>query len=195
MKAIETHYRGCRFRSRLEARWAVFFDTLKVNWEYEKEGFDLDKAGWYLPDFWVPELEIWVEVKGNSPSDTEKLKAMYLCIHTTKDVFMVGSCDPQGFTAIFHFVEHHNDDIPPGIHHDGVEVYHTTEGFAFGGNWENNDNWRWAIGRDNKLCISPYMSSLDEEYPGMGGFNHPLLNKAYQTSRSVRFEHGEKPRQ
>jgi hypothetical protein len=26
-KAIETHYKGYRFRSRLEARWAVFFDT------------------------------------------------------------------------------------------------------------------------------------------------------------------------
>jgi hypothetical protein len=41
IKAIETRYKGYRFRSRLEARWAVFFDALGVEWEYEKEGFDL----------------------------------------------------------------------------------------------------------------------------------------------------------
>jgi hypothetical protein len=28
IKAIETSYKGYRFRSRLEARWAVFFDAL-----------------------------------------------------------------------------------------------------------------------------------------------------------------------
>lgn len=27
-QVIETEYKGYRFRSRLEARWAVFFDTL-----------------------------------------------------------------------------------------------------------------------------------------------------------------------
>lgn len=41
IKAIETVYGGYRFRSRLEARWAVFFNTLGIPFEYEKEGFDL----------------------------------------------------------------------------------------------------------------------------------------------------------
>lgn len=63
IKAIETKYKGYRFRSRLEARWAVFFDTLGVKWEYEKEGFELGAAGRYLPDFWLPKLEMWAEVK------------------------------------------------------------------------------------------------------------------------------------
>ena len=40
-KAIETIYNGFRFRSRLEARWAVFFDNLSVKYRYEPEGFDL----------------------------------------------------------------------------------------------------------------------------------------------------------
>ena len=35
LKAIETEYKGYRFRSRLEARWAVFFDACGVKWEYE----------------------------------------------------------------------------------------------------------------------------------------------------------------
>lgn len=65
IKAIETRYAGCRFRSRLEARWAVFFDTLGVRWEYEEEGYEIEGVSTrYLPDFWLPKWHLWVEVKG-----------------------------------------------------------------------------------------------------------------------------------
>ena len=63
MKAIETIYNGYRFRSRLEARWAVFFDTLGIRYEYEPEGFILSNGEHYLPDFFLPDLMIYVEVK------------------------------------------------------------------------------------------------------------------------------------
>jgi len=66
---IETIYKGYRFRSRLEARWAVFMDTLGVRWEYESEGFNLGRAGWYLPDFFLPDLDIFVEIKPALPAD------------------------------------------------------------------------------------------------------------------------------
>ena len=67
IKAIETSYAGCRFRSRLEARWAVFFDALGITWEYEAQGFTVGTYNprRYLPDFWLPETETWVEVKGS----------------------------------------------------------------------------------------------------------------------------------
>lgn len=64
IKAIETEYAGCRFRSRLEARWGVFFDTLGVKWLYEPQGYVLGNGDRYLPDFWLPEVQLWVEVKG-----------------------------------------------------------------------------------------------------------------------------------
>jgi hypothetical protein len=69
IKAIETEYKGYRFRSRLEARWAVFFDNFGLDWEYEKEGFELP-SGRYLPDFWVQWgqcFSAWIEVKGVRP--------------------------------------------------------------------------------------------------------------------------------
>lgn len=50
IRPIETRYAGFRFRSRLEARWAVFFDTLGIKWEYEPQGYMLDGKP-YLPDF------------------------------------------------------------------------------------------------------------------------------------------------
>lgn len=65
---IETIYAGCRFRSRLEARWAVFFTTLGVEWEYEPQGYHIGPDGHrrqYLPDFYLPRLGTWVEVKGD----------------------------------------------------------------------------------------------------------------------------------
>lgn len=48
IKAKPTVYNGNRFRSRLEARWACFFDLLGWKWKYEP--FDLN--GW-TPDFIV----------------------------------------------------------------------------------------------------------------------------------------------
>lgn len=67
MKPIQTQYKGYHFRSRLEARWAVVLDHMNYAWEYEPEGFELS-SGRYLPDFWLPEVETWVEVKGGAPS-------------------------------------------------------------------------------------------------------------------------------
>lgn len=83
IQAIETQYRGYRFRSRIEARWAVFFDALSIRWEYEKEGFECGEAGRYLPDFYLPDVNLrttgggpglWVEVKGGEVSDRDEKK-------------------------------------------------------------------------------------------------------------------------
>lgn len=54
-----TFYDSIRFRSRLEATWAAFFDLVKWRWEYEP----LDLKGW-IPDFVLHGVEpIAVEVK------------------------------------------------------------------------------------------------------------------------------------
>jgi hypothetical protein len=63
-QALETHVFGCHFRSRLEARWATFFTELGIEWQYEPEVFDLP-SGRYLPDFWLPRLSVYVEVRGD----------------------------------------------------------------------------------------------------------------------------------
>jgi hypothetical protein len=79
IRPIQTFYDGHRFRSRLEARWAVFFNTLNIPYEYEKEGYVLDSGlGTYLPDFWLPEQDCWIEIKGTAPTgeDEERLKAI-----------------------------------------------------------------------------------------------------------------------
>lgn len=81
IKPIETSYKGYLFRSRLEARWAVFFDDLGIDWEYENEGYDLGEFGWYLPDFWLPRtwngLLVEIKQKGYQPNNIgSKYKAL-----------------------------------------------------------------------------------------------------------------------
>jgi len=70
IKPIETAYNGYRFRSRLEARWAVFFDALGVEYQYEPEGYDLGEAGYYLPDFYLPKFNAFIEIKGQMVDDS-----------------------------------------------------------------------------------------------------------------------------
>jgi hypothetical protein len=80
MKAIETTWNGLRFRSRLEARWAIFFEVLGLKWEYEPEGFEMSSGRRYLPDFKVryPGQNFsetsyhWFEVKPNFIGITTK---------------------------------------------------------------------------------------------------------------------------
>lgn len=64
MKAIPTTYAGVRFRSRLEARYALAFDQIGIKWAYEPEGVQLRGGERYLSDFWLPDCRTFVEVKG-----------------------------------------------------------------------------------------------------------------------------------
>lgn len=66
VEAIATEYGGQRYRSRTEARWAVFFDTAGLAFEYERRPVKLSSGEMYLPDFYLPDLNAWFEVKGGS---------------------------------------------------------------------------------------------------------------------------------
>lgn len=78
IKAIPTTYRGRRYRSRLEAKWAAFFDL--VGWQAEYEPFDL---GLWSPDFLLSGTwkegyvqQIMVEVKPIVDVDSETAEKM-----------------------------------------------------------------------------------------------------------------------
>jgi hypothetical protein len=93
---IETKYNGYNFRSRLEARWAVFFDEIKVSYEYEFEGFNLHYQGKYLPDFYITEYKCFIEIKppDKNHEDTDKVykelgKAIELSLMTKEDVYLI----------------------------------------------------------------------------------------------------------
>jgi len=91
LKAITTPYDGCLFRSRREARWAVFFNAAGIPWEYEPQGYDLGGAGWYLPDFRInadTHSELFFEVKGQIPTRDELTKAEALAEQSKLHVYV-----------------------------------------------------------------------------------------------------------
>ena len=62
IKAIPTEYDGVVFRSRMEARFAKWCDSWGIQWCYEPEGYEFGGER-YLPDFYLPESGIIIEVK------------------------------------------------------------------------------------------------------------------------------------
>lgn len=71
-RGLPASYGGTRFRSHLEARWAIFFDHLGLKWEYEPQGFAMGDTA-YLPDFviFAARGTLWAEVKPSWDSDLD----------------------------------------------------------------------------------------------------------------------------
>lgn len=201
IKPIETTYAGCRFRSRLEARWAVFFDALDIDWQYEPQGFEL---GWwetyekdneysapplrYLPDFYLPKSNTWVEVKPSLRGVPFKLidandfhgglPGMRDSLGTTRGlVILTDVPDPRLGVAVHPIVQHGEGMfVSPMI-------------------------WRGDV--PDVAAGDAISASLDDwvDYWDRAGFNeyrlstrHPTAASTlsgYEAARSARFEHGE----
>lgn len=84
IQALETRWKGFRFRSRLEARWSVFFHTLKLDWYYEPQGFRLSQKMFYLPDYYVVEPAWWFEIKPYEPQGFDRTKLLTFGLNTPK---------------------------------------------------------------------------------------------------------------
>jgi hypothetical protein len=67
-------YEGVQYRSVLESKWAQWLVLNKITFEYEPTKFDLGPVN-YIPDFYLPEYDVWIEVKPNkNPSLDQLLK-------------------------------------------------------------------------------------------------------------------------
>lgn len=220
-KAIETIYPwpdGNRYRSRLEARWAVFFETLGIPYEYEKEGYDLSHLigptfGWtdssapgedaeeiyqswrvdvgrtsalYLPDFWLPHLNCWIEIKGQEPSRRESALADMLAFHTNSPLYLFyGEMrGPEGWNRVG----------PPAYKiyggSGGDHPYFWCEcgtcgfmGIEFDA---RSDRLDCKESYDRTVAGCPRMDG-DKGYTG----DSPRLMAAYAAARQARFEYGE----
>ena len=95
IQPIPTTYRGTNFRSRLEARWAVFMDTAGVEWVYEPKLYDLGNGTRYLPDFWVPGLKAHIEVKPPHVPREAWEKTWLLSSLTQLPVYVLHGCDDE----------------------------------------------------------------------------------------------------
>ena len=97
--AKPTRWNGIIYRSRLEARWAVFFDALnpRLPYEYEPEWFDTSH-GPYLPDFYLPTLNYFWIVKPQQISNLERAKCAEIC-QKGFNVYIAQGPIPQSFSC------------------------------------------------------------------------------------------------
>lgn len=133
IKAIETRYKGYHFRSRLEARWAVFFDALGIEWQYEPEGFELSDGTRYLPDFRISNRlgHDWVEIKGKTPTEDEVHKADVLAKDDSSCVVtLYGAPGEHGIIRCFPGFSPRDDGADVGI---GQIQFHTWAWLGFPG--------------------------------------------------------------
>jgi len=203
IKPIETFYHGYRFRSRLEARWAVFFDALNVRFEYEPEGFDLGNGEYYLPDFRVKcwgdrgsifeePYDLYIEVKGRmTEDDANKIRKFakdpnvgHLPIWEQADeyerlmneknmVLIVGNIPEEGCAY---------DARELGAYDpmNGIKIYpynyELIDGDHFAAFPAAHKGKFFLCGDDSNYC-----------------WNEEEVERAYRLARQARFEHGETP--
>jgi hypothetical protein len=175
IKPIETRYKGYRFRSRLEARWAAFFDHAGIPWEYEPEGFNIN-GRCYLPDFRLPECGTWIEVKPEMP-DAETLgflgqAALHLPRRKT-----AGEWGPEMMLV----------GPIPELHPKRLDIAWPTfcdGGTSYGFGLYAKNRRPWWLGTDLKGQFHAF-DSHETMYIEVAG--------AYRMARSARFEHGETP--
>jgi hypothetical protein len=106
---IQQKYNGYNFRSRLEARWAVFFDGLSIPYVYEPEGVCLWQGGVYLPDFYLPKHHggVYAEVKPDDFTEEELKKCRMLCRMSKRTVILLdGTPEPWWYNS-YHCVDGH----------------------------------------------------------------------------------------
>ena len=215
MKAIETEYNGYKFRSRLEARWAVFFDTMGIKYEYEPEGYESEDGTRYLPDFYFSELGFYAEVKGNSShllKDVEKIEAF---VRENKEsvIFLADIPFSEESKGLYFFPEifcmRRLGVTYSGYRYMNFEVWDTevvaVDYLAMQTVEWRKGTWRWNVLMDeNKAnerlwkAIQPKCGEeLDSEPPTYRerecAFDElSLVQKAIKQARQARFEHGQK---
>jgi len=96
--STETLYSGTYFRSRLEARWAVFMDCAGIEWSYEPAWVNIKFPGGveinWRPDFLLEDGR-WVEVKGSL--DERAHERLLLIAESVGDVVVLGRIPQDGW--------------------------------------------------------------------------------------------------
>lgn len=185
IKAIETRYKGYRFRSRLEARWAVAFASLGIKWNYEPEGFDVC-GRLYLPDFFLPDLDLYVEVKANAEAAAEHDELFNNFSEHVGPIIVVVGVPFERFGRLYSL----DTTCSSGGHADFDAILDVVDG---------NPTILFVSGAHSD-CRTLWTTSYTGTLNAIAYAKHSLMKpsrawyRAQDAARSARFEHGEAPR-
>ena len=175
IEAIQTCYNGFFFRSRSEARWAVLFDLLKIKYHYEIEGYKLSSGDWYLPDFYLPVVNLWAEVKPFAPTVEEGVKCILLAADTGRGCLMLAG-PPDFRTYLCHRPDLSTVDALLDIDYHGRKYYDQEHrlfsgaGGYFDCESDFSQEYRLAV----SLSRAKRFKHWEPPAPGYEPFNPPL---------------------
>lgn len=165
IQVLPTTYDRVRFRSRIEARWAIAFDSCGLRFTHEPDGFGMRMSGAYLPDFYVPKWRAFLEVKPGEPTAEEVDKCQQLAASTGHIVLLAEGGPEERFQI--HWFD--PDSRRPGL----FVLAH--DRFGDGGFWLVGANESWPIGMDGLAiplggpCFAPmgaaYGAARGETFP------------------------------
>ena len=208
IKAIETVYKGFRFRSRLEARWAVFFDTANIPYEYETEGFELPDGTRYLPDFYLPQYDWYVEVKPPRNGAWEDLKrASRFVGEKIKVLLLLGNIPPKKDIELWHYYAMYFNTLRREVRIEkccfDVALAADQEPYTgleistwLGVDREQSWNISFLLHKPEKVLTAIHDREIGREFPWCETFADDeerikMLAKPYEKARQARFEYGE----
>lgn len=180
IQAIETLYNGIKFRSRLEAKWAYFFDLAGIVYRYEPTAFKLDDGTIYLPDFFLPDVGdranngLWVEVKGElTDADVNKVEQF------------------SGFRELADggFPDFNSLVLAGDIPNNSDELWNAPYPFWQAGCVDGDDGYQVQLYRNEDGSIGIYGG---DNVHDIDGFH--VFDECYARARKARFDHGQTPK-
>ena len=100
-KGAETVYRGIRYRSRWEVYVAKLLLYSDIHFLYEHKRFFLTRFLSYLPDFYLPSMGLYLEVKGSLSKKDKTILSIFSKFHRIKYLGKKELCKISGRSASF----------------------------------------------------------------------------------------------
>lgn len=88
--SMKATYKNIEMRSILETKVACFFDALDIKWQYEPKIFTLSNGITLIPDFYLTELNMWIEVKGDMEGSNKEIWKLFVKENNTELIMLNG---------------------------------------------------------------------------------------------------------
>jgi hypothetical protein len=152
----------------------VFFDAAGIEWEYEPEGYDVGGV-WYLPDFRLPQLNAFVEIK---PTDEAAEGARQVVFNLAKATGHKGLAI-AGYPSI---------ENPPRMTETVTMIDRVDR--AVSAFWMQCP-FCDAVTLDFDFVCHCVPDSIDLYHDDWSADTHPRVRHAMLQAQQARFEHGE----
>lgn len=181
MFGTPTVYNGIRFRSILESKFAKLMDALKVRYVYEPIKYNLAEGGTYCIDFFLPDQQLYIELKPKRPHIEEEYKCEEMSTRGFRVVLMYGEVKKPPFRSYSTAVTKTGKPFRDYTHNDALRGITWINGVKLPGDAvfvmgkHPSFTTPLDITETDKVHVNHLSGALD------GRWNHPFILDAFHT--------------